>query len=214
MNNRDRIVEIIKRLKKEYPNAKYYLKFSNPLELMVAAILSAQVRDEIVNSTTEKLFKKYKRVEDYAAADLKDLQNDIKAVTFYVNKAKNIKEACKMLIEDYQGKVPDNLDDLIKLPGIGRKTANAILINAYNKVVGIPCDTHVLRLSYRLGLTKSKNPEKVEMDLMTLIPKQYWKELPWLLKDHGRAICKAPVPFCSKCILNDICPKIGVNKKL
>ncbi len=209
-----KVEEIIKLLKKNYPKARYYLNFSTPLELMVAAILSAQVKDEIVNSVTPKLFKKYKTAKSYAKANLQQLINDIKPVSFAGSKAKSIIKACKILVEKYNGKVPDKMEDLISLPGIGRKTANTILINAFGKVEGIPCDTHVLRLSYRLGWTKSKKPEEVEQDLMKIIPRKEWKRIAYLLKAHGRAVCKAPVPFCSKCFLNKLCPKIGVTKRL
>ena len=202
--------KIIQLLKKEYPNTKYYLNFSNPLELMVAAILSAQCRDSLVNSVTAELFKKYKTASDYTKLD----EKDIAAITFFRNKAKYTREACKILIEEHKGRVPETMEELIKLPGIGRKTANAILINAFDKVVGVVVDTHVLRVGYRLGLTKNTNPEKVEKDLMAGLPKSEWKRITWLLKDHGRAVCKAPVPYCSKCVLNRICPKQGVTKQL
>jgi endonuclease-3 len=208
------VSKVIQLLKKNYPNAKYYLNFSNPLELLIAAILSAQVRDEVVNSVTPKLFKKYKTAKDYANANLQELINDIRPVTFAGNKARNIIKACKILAEKYKGKVPDNMNDLISLPGVGRKTANTILINAFNKVEGIPIDTHVLRLSYRLGWTKSKKPEEVEQDLMKIIPRKEWKRIAYLLKAHGRAVCKAPVPICSECFLSKLCPKNGVTKRL
>lgn len=211
MKNVSKIIEL---LKKEYPGAKYYLNFSNPLELMIAAILSAQVKDEVVNVATPNLFKKYKTAKDYAKADLRELINYIKNITFAGNKANNIKKACGILVEKYKEKVPNDMEKLIELPGIGRKTANTILINAFNKVLGIPTDTHVLRLSFRLGWTKDKKPDKVEQDLMEIIPKKDWKRIPHLLKAHGRAICKAPVPFCNKCFLNKLCPKNGVRKKL
>lgn len=201
-------------LKKEYPHAKYYLNFSNPLELLVAAILSAQVRDEVVNATTPHLFRRYKTASDYAAAPLSELENTIKSITFYKNKAKNIKGACKILDSKYGGKVPKTIDELTELPGIGRKTANAILINAFDIVIGIPVDTHVIRVSYRLGWTKQKNPDKIEQDLMKIIPKGAWKNIPYLLKDHGRAVCKAPVPECSRCVLTNLCPKQGVTKRV
>ena len=210
----EKILQQIELLNSHYPKAKYYLDFSSALELMVAAIMSAQVRDDVVNATTQKLFKKYKTAKDYASADLKVLTDDISSVTFAGNKAKNIRNACKILVEKYGGKVPDTMEQLIELPGIGRKTANAILINGFNKVVGIPCDTHVIRLSYRLGWTNNTNPDKIEQDLMKLIPKDNWKKIPYLLKDHGRAICKAPIPSCSICFLNNSCPKKGVAKKL
>lgn len=200
-------------LKNEYPDAKYYLDFSSPLELLVAAILSAQARDEVVNSVTKDLFKKYKKSEDYSKADLNELVKDIKKISFAGNKAKNIIGACRILAEKYNGKVPDKMDELVDLPGIGRKTANAILQNAFNIVEGIVVDTHVIRVSYRLGWTKNTNPEKIEQDLMKSTDKKHWKEMPHLLKAHGRAICKAPLPSCSKCVLNKLCPKQGVIKK-
>ncbi len=156
MKEEERTLEIIKKLKRNYPHAKYYLNFSNPVELLVAAILSAQVRDEVVNKTTENLFKKYRKAEDYAKANLKELTNDIKSVTFAANKAKHIKEACKILVEKYSGKVPKTIGELTELPGIGRKTANVILANAFDIITGIPVDVHVTRVAYRLGLTKQK----------------------------------------------------------
>jgi len=210
----ENVAKVIELLKKNYPNAKYYLNFSNALELMVAAILSAQVRDEVVNATTPKLFSKYKTAKDYANANLKELTKEISSVTFAGMKAKNIINACKILVEKYNGKVPDKMEELLKLPGIGRKTANTILINAFNKVEGIPVDVHVQRLSFRLGWTKSKKPEEIEQDLMKIIPKNEWSKIAYILKAHGRAICKAPVPFCSKCFLDKICPKNGVIKRL
>ena len=206
--------EIIVRLKKHYPDAKYYLNFSNPLELMVAAILSAQVRDEVVNEATKTLFKRYKTAKDYADIDLKEFEKDISKITFFRNKAKNVKEACRILVEKYNGNVPRTMEELTKLPGIARKTANVILSNAYDVIEGIPVDTHYIRVAYRLGWTKSTNPVKIEKDSMQMIDGKYWKELPWLLKAHGKSICKAHVPYCSKCFLNNICPKQGVDKKL
>jgi len=208
-----KVLEIIELLKKEYPHAKYYLNFSNPLELLVAAILSAQVRDEVVNAITPRLFKKYKTAKDYAEANLQELINDIKSVTFAGNKAKNIKAACKILVEKYNGKVPNTMEELISLPGVGRKTANTILINAFNVVQGIPVDVWVIRLSQRLGWSKNKDPEKIEQDLMQIIPKTEWKKIAYLLKTHGKSICQA-IPHCSKCFLHNLCPKIEVKKSL
>lgn len=207
-------VKVIELLKKNYPDAKYYLNFSSPLELMVAAIMSAQVHDEVVNATTPKIFSKYKTAKDYANADLKEFTNEISSVTFAGMKAKNIINACKILVEKYSGKVPDAMEDLTSLPGIGRKTANTILINAFGKVVGIPVDTHVIRLSFRLGWTKSKKPEDIEQDLMKIIPNSDWKKIAYFLKAHGRAVCLAPIPYCSKCFLGSLCPKNGVTKRL
>jgi len=207
-------LQVIRLLQKEYPKAKYYLNFSNPLELLVAAILSAQARDTVVNAATPALFKKYRTAKDYAGADLEGLISCVSKVSFAGNKARNIKASCNIIAENHNGKIPQTMEELAELPGIGRKTANAILINAFDKVVGIPCDTHVIRLSYRLGWTKNKNPDKIEKDLMNLFPKTQWKKLPHLLKDHGRAVCKAPMPECSRCVLNKLCPKQGVTKKL
>jgi len=201
-------------LVKEYPDAKYYLNFSNPLELMVAAILSAQVRDEAVNALTPQLFKKYRNAQDYANADLNELTDEIKTITYAGNKAKFIKKACSILAEKHKGQVPKNLDELIDLPGIGRKTANTILINAYGIVEGIPCDTHVIRVSYRVGWTKSKKPEIIEKDLMNLLPKENWGKIAYVLKAHGRKACKAPVPVCSKCPVKNLCPKSGITSSL
>jgi len=200
-------------LKRLYPKAHYYLNFSTPLELLVAAILSAQVRDTVVNATTPALFNKYRTARDYAHADLQRLIKDIRPVSFPANKARHIKAACAMLVQKHKGTVPDTLDQLIELPGIGRKTANAILINAFGKVEGIVVDTHVIRVAFRLGWTKNTKPEKIEQDLMRLIPKADWKKVPWLLKDHGRSVCTAPVPACSRCALGAKCPKAGVTRR-
>ncbi len=208
------VLEAIALLRKNYPDAKYYLNFSSPLELMVAAIMSAQVRDEAVNAATPCIFKKYRSAMDYANTDSSELANEMKSITFATMKAKNIVSACRILVEKYEGKVPDKMEDLISLPGIGRKTANTILINAFGKVEGIPTDTHVIRVSYRLGWTKSKKPDEIEKDLIKIMPKSEWKSISYLLKAHGRAICKAPLPYCSKCFLNKICPKQGVAEKL
>jgi endonuclease-3 len=207
-------IKVIDLLKKNYPNAKYYLNFSNSLELMVAAILSAQIRDEVVNATTPKIFARYKTAKDYANVDIKEFTKDISTVTFAVMKAKNISSACKLIVEKYNGKVPETMEELIQLPGVGRKTANTILINAFGKVEGIPVDTHVIRLSFRLGWTKSTKPEEIEQDLMKLIPKEDWKKIAYLLKAHGRATCQAPIPYCSKCFLEKLCPKNRVAKKM
>ncbi|MBI4146256.1 endonuclease III [Candidatus Woesearchaeota archaeon] len=207
-------IEAWKILKKTYPHAKYYLNFKTPLDLMVAAILSARVRDEVVNAATQTLFAKYKKADDYAGASVDDLLKFIGKVSFAGNKARNIVAACKLLVERHGGKVPKNMGELTELPGIGSKTANAILQNAYDIIVGVPCDTHVLRVAFRLGWTKNTNPEKVEADLMKLFPKSEWDKLPHVLKAHGRAACAAPDPYCSKCPVNKLCPKAGVKKRL
>jgi len=209
---RMREMEILKRLKKAYPDVKgTALHYSNPLELLVATILSAQTTDEMVNRTTQNLFKKYRTARDYAEADLEELQNDIKSINFYKNKAKYIKEACKIIVEKNDGKVPDTMEELIKLPGVSRKTANVVLSNAFHKNEGIVVDTHVIRLSKRLGLSDNKNRDKIEQDLMKIYPKEAWFDIANLLIAHGRRICKARNPDCEKCILKDICPYY--NKK-
>ncbi len=209
------VKEVLSLLKKNYANVKYYLNFKTPLELLVAAILSAQVRDEVVNATTPSLFKKYKTAKDYASISINELVKDIKNISFAGNKAKHIIGACKILIEKHNGKVPDSIEELTSLPGIGKKTANVIMINVFNKITGVVVDTHVLRVAYRLGWTSTdKNADKSAKELENLILKEEWKKLPWLLKAHGRAICKAPDPYCSKCFLDKLCPKKGVKRRL
>lgn len=182
----DSSMQILDALIKEYPDAKYYLSFSNPLELMVAAILSAQVRDEAVNAVTPQLFKKYKNAKDYASADLDKLTDEIKSVTYAGRKAKYIKKACIIVVEKHKGEVPKSLNKLTDLPGIGRKTANTILISAFGIVNGITCDTYVIRVSYRVGWTKSKNPDMIEKNLMNLLPQENWGKIAYVLKAHGR----------------------------
>ena len=196
-----------------YKNAHYYLNFKSPIDLVVAAILSAQTRDEVVNKLTPALFAKYRTPKDYANADIDELVGYIKSVSFAGNKAKNIINTCKTIVGKHNGRVPDKMEELVELPGIGRKTANTILINAYGIVEGIPVDTWVIRLSYRLGLSKNRDPDKIETDLRSKVPKRYWHILAYVLKTHGKEICQT-VPHCSKCSVQKICPKIGVTKKL
>ena len=203
--------EAVEKLEKVYPDTKYYLNFSGPLQLLVAAILSAQTRDVVVNKLTPVLFKKYSTVEDFAELKESELIPAIKSVTFAENKAKNIIAACKLIREKYSGKVPDRMDDLLSLPGVGRKTANTILINAYGIVKGIPVDTWVIKLSYRMGLSANKNPDKIEQDLMKVVHKQHWHNFAYVMKTHGKKICQT-VPFCSRCPIKSMCPKNGVAK--
>lgn len=209
--NTAKAVKVIQRLNKEYPKTGYYLKFKTPLQLLVAAILSAQVRDETVNAVTPALFKKFKTAKDYANSTIEKLIKYIKKVNFAGNKSRNIINACKMIVKDYSGKVPDKVEELMKLPGVGRKTAVVIMENAFHKRVGIAVDTHVIRVAYRLGWTKNKEPKKIEHDLIELIPKRYWLKIQWLLKAHGRAVCMGK-PKCSKCCVKKLCPKQGVKK--
>lgn len=198
--------ELLMLLKLHYPHAKIVLKFGNNWELLISVILSAQSTDKTVNKVTEKLFKKYKSLADYTKADLKEFEQDIKSCGFYHNKAKNILNSAKIIREKYHGEVPKTMAELISLPGIARKTANIILGNAYGIVEGIACDTHVIRLSQRLGLTKNTDAVKIEQDLMKIFYKEEWFKLTYLLIDHGRAICDAKKPKCEVCFLNKTCP--------
>lgn len=200
------IRQVLDLLKKHYPNAKIVLNFSNNFELLVAVMLSAQTTDVAVNKVTARLFKKYKTIKAYANADLSELEQDIKSIGLFRNKAKNIKATAKMILENYGGEVPNTMEGLLTLPGVARKTANIVLGNAYNMVEGIAVDTHVFRVARRLGFTDSNNPVKVERDLMQVIPREDWFKLTYLLIEHGRAICKAPLPKCDQCFLNNLCP--------
>jgi endonuclease III len=201
---------IYRRLKREYPDARCALNFSHPHEMLFATILSAQCTDVMVNKVTANLFKKYSTLEDYARADPLELQSDIRATGFFRQKAKNIQGAARLLLSDFGGEVPSSLKELTKLPGAARKTGNIVLGNAYGKVEGIAVDTHVRRLSQRLGLTAHTDPDKIEQDLMRLVPKSKWFPLTYLFIEHGRAVCKAPTPRCEVCVLNDICPSSRV----
>jgi len=199
--------DVLKILRKEYPEIKgTALKYSTPLELLIATILSAQTTDERVNMVTKKLFRKYRNAADYASAPLEELQEYIRSVNFYRNKARYIKEACRIIHEEYGGKVPDTMEELIKLPGVSRKTANVVLSNIFRKDEGVVVDTHVMRLSRRLGLTEETKREKIEKDLMKKFPREEWFELSNLLIAHGRRVCKARKPLCERCALREICP--------
>jgi endonuclease-3 len=200
------VLKIIKLLEKEFPNAKIALDYTNPLELLTATILSAQCTDKRVNMVTKTLFKKYRLVEDYANADLKELEQDIKSTGFYHNKAKNIKKCCKMLIEKFRGQIPKTMQEMLELPGVARKTANIVLQNAYGIVEGIAVDTHVRRVSKRLGLTDREDPDKIEQDLMKIMPKTCWMRITDLLIFLGRNVCVAKKPKCNACVLNKLCP--------
>lgn len=210
MDNKEKILEILKRLKKEYREPKTVLNFSSPFELLAATVLSAQATDVLVNKVTEKLFKKYKTIKDYANAPIEELQKDVSSINFYKNKAKNIQAAAKMIIENFNGNVPKTMDELVKLPGVARKTANIILSNAYGINEGIAVDTHVKRLSQRLGLTKNEDPVKIEKDLMEITPKKEWGDISHLLIFHGRKICQAKNPNHKECVLYDICPSRNI----
>ena len=207
MNKVDKILTI---LKKEYPDFSTALIHRNPLQLLVATILSAQCTDVRVNMVTKELFKKYKTAEDYARADIKKFEQEVRSTGFYHNKAKNIIGAAKMIIDRFGGKVPDSMEKLVQLPGVARKTANIVLAHGYNKIEGIAVDTHVRRVSFRLGLTKNEDPVKIEQDLMKITEKKDWANLSDLLIAHGRATCTAAKPKCLECVLSHLCP----SKKL
>lgn len=204
---------IERRLAKAYPDARCTLDFRSPLELLVATVLSAQCTDERVNLVTKDLFRKYRTPEDYALAPPGALEKDIRSTGFYRNKAKGLRSCCRQLIEQFDGKVPDSIDALVALPGIGRKTANVIMGNAFGKTTGITVDTHVRRLANRLGLTRQADPGKIERDLVELVPQSKWVSFGHRMIQHGRRVCKARRPDCRHCPLDDVCPRVGVEGK-
>jgi len=207
MEQRERAEEIIRRLEEAYPDVHgTVLNWSTPLDLLVATILSAQSTDEQINKVTASLFKKYRTAADYAYAPREELVEDIRSSGFFNRKADAIQSAAKTIVEEHGGEVPDTMEELTKLKGVARKTANIVLSGAFGKTVGIAVDTHVLRLSRLLGLTEEKNRDKVERDLMALIPQEKWFAANYLLIEHGRRVCDAKKPDCENCVLNDICP--------
>jgi endonuclease-3 len=201
---------IVRLLAKMYPDAHCALNYENPLQLLIATILSAQCTDVRVNMVTPGLFARFPNAKAFATAALGELESAIQSTGFFRNKARNIQECCKQLVGQYDGQVPHTLEELVQLPGIGRKTANVILGNAYD-VPGITVDTHVQRLGRRLGLTTQTDPEKIERDLMTLIPKKEWTMFSHRMIYHGRQVCFARKPNCGECALAKVCPKIGVQ---
>ncbi len=212
-SNKRKVKEILKILSKEIPNSKIALNYSNPFELLIATILSAQCTDVKVNQVTSNLFKKYKSPKDFVNLSLEKLEEEIRPTGFYKNKAKSIKECCKALIERFGGKVPQTLEELVTLPGVGRKTANVILGNAYG-VPGIVVDTHVHRVSKRIGLTENDDPTKIEFDLMEIVPKDEWTHFSNLLIWHGRRTCTAKKPLCNNCSILKYCDyRISLNSK-
>ncbi len=208
-----RLKKIIAGLEKAYPDAHCELNYSNPLELLVATILSAQCTDKRVNIVTADLFKKYRTAADYANAPIPELEQAVKTTGFFRNKAKNIKAACAAIVEKHGGKVPQTMEELTALGGVGRKTANVVLGNAFEINKGVVVDTHVARLSYRFGLTKQTSPEKIELELMELVPSKKWTLFSHLLIWHGRRRCYARNPDCSHCEIAKHCPRIGVVSK-
>lgn len=197
--------QILSRLKKEYPEVKIALNFGTPFQLLISTILSAQCTDERVNLVTKSLFKKYKKPEDYLVVSSRELEKDIFSTGFYRQKAKSIKNCCKILIENFEGKVPREFDKLNSLPGVGRKTASVVAGNAFG-VPAIAVDTHVIRLSNLMGFVKTKDPEKIEMKLKELFPEKEWINLGHYLMSHGRKICIARRPKCLSCVVGDLCP--------
>jgi endonuclease III len=212
MTKKEKVKAIMEIFNEAYPDAACSLDYVDPLQLMVSTQLSAQCTDARVNIVTGSLFKKYCNVNDFANADLKEMEEDIKSTGFYHNKAKNIINACKMIISDFNGKVPSNMDDLLKLPGVGRKTANLVLGDAFG-IPGVVVDTHAKRLSKRIGLTENEDPEKVEFDLMKVIPKENWAMFSHQLVYHGRAVCNARKPICEECKIRNYCDYIGSKKE-
>ena len=203
--NKARVQKLIDRLDEVHDDAKLDLDFTNPLELLIALILAAQARDDLVNQVTAQLFKKYESAEDYARTPLPELEAGIRKINFYRNKAKSIHNCCNEIVERFSGKVPDKLDDLITLPGVGRKTANILLGNAFGQqAIGV--DTHVMRLSQRLGLTKNTNPDKIEFDLTAVVPDTKRVRFCHLLQYHGRRVCFAKKPRCPQCTIRSLCP--------
>jgi endonuclease-3 len=202
----ERAPEIIKRLSKAHPDAHVALDFTNPLECLVATILSAQCTDERVNIVTKTLFPKYRKAEDYLKVPVAELAADIKSTGFFNQKTKSIRGACTRIVEVYGGKVPNTMEDLITLPGVARKTANIVLGNSYGVVEGVAVDTHVRRLAERLGFSTHDDPNKIEQDLMRLIPQNRWFDFTYVIIDHGRGTCVARKPRCEDCPVNDLCP--------
>jgi endonuclease-3 len=209
-DKKKRTAEIIRRLKKAYPDAHCALNHSNAFELLIATILSAQCTDERVNIVTADLFRKYRGPSDYLKVEQTELEKDIHSTGFFRNKAKSIQGACRLLIDNFGGKIPQSMEEILTLPGVARKTANVVLGNAFGIASGVVVDTHVARLSQRLGLTTNENAEKIEKDLIELVPKRHWIMFPHWLITHGRQICIARKPRCRQCLLADICPSYEV----
>jgi endonuclease III len=205
-DQKQKMKQLLRLLKKAYPDAHCALNHSNPLELLIATILSAQCTDDRVNIVTANLFRKYRTADDYARAEYVELERDLSSINFFRNKTKNIQATCEILRDKYNGAVPQTMPELIALPGVARKTANVVLGNAYGIASGVVVDTHVSRLSQRLGLTTHEAPEKIEQDLILMTPKKEWIDLPHLLISHGRAVCQARKPQCEICPIETLCP--------
>ena len=205
-----RVREIIRLLRRHYPQARTALEFRTPFEILVATILAAQCTDERVNKVTPGLFRKYPTPADFARADRAELEQEVRSTGFFRNKAKNIIGASRAIVEEFGGLVPDTMEKLVTLPGVARKTANIVLSAGFGKAEGIAVDTHARRLSQRLGLSKETDPNKIERDLMAIVPRKDWLDLNYMLVEHGRAICQARKPKCPECFLRKICPSAAV----
>jgi len=206
-----RIRPILRLLAKAYPASRTALAFENPLEILVATILSAQCTDERVNKLTPALFRRYPDAAAYARADREELEAAIRPTGFFRNKAKNIMGAARTIVSAFGGRVPDTMEELVTLPGVARKTANIVLSSAFGKAEGIAVDVHVARISGRLGLSRQTVPEKIERDLLRLVPREFWLDFNFMLVNHGRAVCQARKPNCPVCTLASLCPRIGVK---
>jgi len=214
MNDRERAHEVIRRLEEEYPSVEgTELTHHSPLELLVATVLSAQATDTQINKVTKELFKKYRTAEDYAMVPREELEQDIRSSGFFRRKADAIQTLSQTLVDEYGGQVPDTMEGLVKLKGVGRKTANIVLAGSFGKIVGIAVDTHVHRLSRLLGLSDQKNPVKVERELMELFPQEKWWAVNYMLITHGRRVCDAKKPNCEGCLLTDLCPSAFTFKR-
>ncbi|WP_101296383.1 endonuclease III [Halegenticoccus soli] len=210
----EQVLEVLDRLYDAYPDSTISLNFSNRLELLVAVVLSAQCTDERVNEVTADLFEKYRTPEDYANADVDELDEDISSITYHNNKTKWIKSAANTIVEEHGGEVPDTMEELTELKGVGRKTANVVLQHGHDVVEGIVVDTHVRRLSRRLGITEEEYPERIERDLMSIVPEEDWQQYTHLMISHGRATCTAINPECSDCVVEDLCPSSKLDHEI
>jgi len=209
----ERVVDIIKLFRKAYPESRTALEFETPLQILVSTILSAQCTDERVNKITPALFKKYPNAAAFAKADKAELEMEIRPAGFFRNKAKSIMGAAKKIVEEFGGEVPDSMEKLVTLPGVARKTANIVLSSVFKKAEGIAVDVHVKRLSGRMGLSKQTVPEKIEQDLLKIVPEDAWLDFNYLLVNHGRAVCQARKPRCADCVLTRLCPKKGLPRR-
>jgi len=210
----DQLAEVLDRLHEEYPDTTISLEFSNRMELLVAVVLSAQCTDERVNKVTADLFEKYESPADFAAADQAELAEDLNSVTYYNNKAEYIRTAAGKIVDEHDGEVPDTMAELTELPGVGRKTANVVLQHGHNVVEGVVVDTHVQRLTRRLGITEAERPEPIETELMEITPEEEWQQLTHLFISHGREVCSARNPDCSSCVLEELCPSSKEDREI